>query len=158
MTPDPPAADRPRDAPEAEALARSSTMRATASADIGGRRNPRVDLHHRGRPEPRALIDLDPALARTRPPQDAPAPHGRGHHSPPRRQRLTSERTRDGLARARARAPEGVLGVSRLDGKEDEIRRVLELGVSKTAIAKLTRVARTALYSFITTRGLRPSP
>ena len=32
----------------------------------------------------------------------------------------------------------GSLGVSRLDGKEDEIRRFLELGVSKTAIAKLT--------------------
>ena len=33
----------------------------------------------------------------------------------------------------------------------------LELGVSKTAIAKLTGVSRTALYSFMTTRGLRPS-
>ena len=45
----------------------------------------------------------------------------------------------------------------RLDGKEDEIRRFLKLGVSKTAIAKLTGVSRTALYSFMTTRGLRPS-
>ena len=53
--------------------------------------------------------------------------------------------------------PKGSLGVSRLDGKEDEIRRFLELGVSKTAIAKLTGVSRTALYSFMTTRGLRPS-
>ena len=50
------------------------------------------------------------------------------------------------------------LGVSRLDGKEDEIRRFLELGVSKTAIAKITGVSRTALYSFMTTRGLRPTP
>ena len=33
----------------------------------------------------------------------------------------------------------------------------LELGVSKTAIAKITGVSRTALYSFMTTRGLRPS-
>ena len=71
---------------------------------------------------------------------------------------LISERTREGLARARASGrklgrPKGSLGVSRLDGKEDEIRRFLELGVSKTAIAKLTGVSRTALYSFMTTRN-----
>ncbi len=76
---------------------------------------------------------------------------------------LISERTREGLARARSSGrklgrPKGSLGVSRLDGKEDEIRRFLELGVSKTAIAKLTGVSRTALYSFMTSRGLRPSP
>ena len=35
---------------------------------------------------------------------------------------------------------------------------ILELGLSKTAIAKLTGVSRTALYSFMRTRGLRPSP
>ena len=34
------------------------------------------------------------------------------------------------------------MGVSRLDGKVDEIRRFLELGVSKTAIAKITGVSR----------------
>ena len=61
---------------------------------------------------------------------------------------LISERTREGLARARSSGrklgrPKGSLGVSRLDGKEDEIRRFLELGVSKTAIAKLTGVSRT---------------
>ena len=50
------------------------------------------------------------------------------------------------------------LGVSRLDGKQDDIRRFLELGVSKTAISKITGVSRTALYSFMSTRGLRPSP
>ena len=33
----------------------------------------------------------------------------------------------------------------------------LELGVSKTAIAKITGVFRTTLYSFMTTRRLRPS-
>ena len=65
---------------------------------------------------------------------------------------LISERTREGLAKARASGrklgrPKGSLGVSRLDGKEDEIRRFLELGVSKTAIAKLTGVSRTALYA-----------
>ena len=52
----------------------------------------------------------------------------------------------------------GALGVSRLDGKEDDIRRFLELGVSKTAIAKITGVSRTSLYSFMSTRGLKPSP
>ena len=39
------------------------------------------------------------------------------------------------------RRPKGSLSVSRLDGKEDDIRRrFLELGVSKTAIAKITGV------------------
>ncbi len=73
---------------------------------------------------------------------------------------LISERTREGLAKARASGrklgrPKGSLGVSRLStyGKEDDIRRFLELGVSKTAIAKLTGVSRTTLYSFMRTRG-----
>ena len=39
----------------------------------------------------------------------------------------------------------------------DQHRRFLELGVSKTAIAKITGVSRTTLYSFMSTRGLRPS-
>ena len=74
---------------------------------------------------------------------------------------LISERTREGLARARASGrklgrPKGSLGVSRLDGREDDIRRFLDLGVSKTAIAKLTGVSRTALYSFMKTRSLEP--
>ena len=55
-------------------------------------------------------------------------------------------------------SPKGSLGVSRLDGKEDEIRRFLGLGVSKTAIAKITGVSRTTLYSFLRTRGLKPNP
>ena len=76
---------------------------------------------------------------------------------------LISERTRQGLAQARSSGrklgrPKGSLGVSRLNGKEDDIRRFLELGVSKTAIAKLTGVSRTTLYSFMRTRGLKPSP
>ena len=74
---------------------------------------------------------------------------------------LISERTREGLAKARASGkklgrPKGSLGVSRLDGKEDEIRRFLKLGVSKSAIAKITGVSRPTLYHFIGTRGLNP--
>ena len=69
----------------------------------------------------------------------------------------------DALAKARASGrklgrPKGSLGVSRLNGKEDDIRRFLDLGFSKTASAKLTGVSRTALYSFMSTRGLKPSP
>ena len=76
---------------------------------------------------------------------------------------LISERTREGLAKARSSGrklgrPKGSLGVSRLDGKQDDIRRFLELGVSKTAIAKITGVSRTTLYSFMSTRGLGLSP
>ena len=59
-----------------------------------------------------------------------------------RRPSRISERTREGLAKARASGrklgrPKGSLGVSRLDGKEDEMRHFLDLGVSKTAIAKI---------------------
>ena len=69
----------------------------------------------------------------------------------------------DGLAKARFSGqklgrPKGSLGVSRLNGKEDDIRRFLELGVSKTAIATLMGVSRTALYSFLRTRRLKPNP
>ncbi len=74
---------------------------------------------------------------------------------------LISERTREGLARARASGktlgrPKGSLGVSRLDGKEDEIRHFINLGVSRTAIAKITGVSRSTLYNFMATRGLKP--
>ena len=76
---------------------------------------------------------------------------------------IAAERTCEGLAKARSSGrklgrPKGSLGVSRLNGKEDDIRSFLELGVSKTAIAKLTGVSRTTLYSFMSTRGLKPSP
>ena len=49
--------------------------------------------------------------------------------------------------------PKGSLGVSRLDGREDEIRHFLNLGVSKSSIAKITGVTRPTLYNFIATRG-----
>ena len=50
------------------------------------------------------------------------------------------------------------LGVSRLNGKEDDIRRFLKLGVSKTAITKITGVSRPTRYSSMSTRGLRTNP
>ena len=72
---------------------------------------------------------------------------------------LISERTREGLAKARASGkklgrPKGSLGVSRLDGKEQDIRHFLRLGVSKSAIAKITGVSRPTLYHFIDSRGI----
>ena len=63
-----------------------------------------------------------------------------------------------GIPAAALVLPKGSLSASRLDGKEDEIRHLLKLGVSKTAIAKITGVSRPALYSFMNTRGLRLSP
>ena len=72
---------------------------------------------------------------------------------------LISERTREGLAKARASGktlgcPKGSLGVSRLDGKEDEIRQFIELGVSESTIATITGVSRQTLNHFIRTRGI----
>ena len=74
---------------------------------------------------------------------------------------LISERTREGLARARSTGkklgrPKGSLGVSRLDGKEDEIRRFLRLGVSKSAIAKDHRGVQADALSLH--RHARPQP
>ena len=61
---------------------------------------------------------------------------------------LISERTKEGLAAAEAQGkmlsrPKGKQGKSKLDGKEQDIRRFLELGVSKTAIVKVTGVSPT---------------
>ena len=75
---------------------------------------------------------------------------------------LISERTREGLARAKATGkklgrPKGALGTSRLDGREDEIRKLLDLGVSKSAVAKITGVSRPTLYNFLKTRRVGAS-
>lgn len=74
---------------------------------------------------------------------------------------LISMRTKEGLAAARASGkhlgrPQGRLGKSKLDGKEEEIRRLLALQVSKASIAKITGVDRSTLYNFIQTRHLVP--
>jgi len=72
---------------------------------------------------------------------------------------LISQRTKEGLAAARAKGrllgrPKGALGKSKLDGKEEEIRILLEKTVSKASIAKIVGVSRTALHHFIRTRTL----
>jgi DNA invertase Pin-like site-specific DNA recombinase len=72
---------------------------------------------------------------------------------------LISMRTKEGLAAARASGkklgrPKGKLGKSRLDGREEEIKRFLALGVSKSSIAKITGVDRSTLYNFIRSRKL----
>jgi DNA invertase Pin-like site-specific DNA recombinase len=72
---------------------------------------------------------------------------------------LISERTKEGLASARAAGRllgrrKGSLGRSKLDGKEGEIRLLLEKGVSKASIAKIVDVSSTNLRHFIRTRKL----
>lgn len=72
---------------------------------------------------------------------------------------LISERTKEGLAVARAKGkaigrPKGTFGKSKLDGKEGEIRLLLEKEVGITSIAKIMGVSRTALRHFIRTRSL----
>ena len=67
---------------------------------------------------------------------------------------LISERTKEGLAAAKAKGkrlgrPKGALGTSRLDGKEQDIRALLGKDVSKASIAKILDVSRSALYHFI---------
>ena len=74
---------------------------------------------------------------------------------------LISERTKEGLAAARAKGrllgrPKGALGKSKLDGKEEEIRILLQKQVSKASIAKIVGVSRTALHHFIHSRKLDP--
>jgi DNA invertase Pin-like site-specific DNA recombinase len=74
---------------------------------------------------------------------------------------LISERTKEGLAAARARGrllgrPKGSLGASKLDGKEGEIRKLLEKDVSKRSLAKIMDVSTTNLRHFIRTRELAP--
>ena len=72
---------------------------------------------------------------------------------------LISMRTKEGLAAARASGkrlgrPKGKLGQSKLNGKEDEIQRLLTLKVSKASIAKITGVDRSTLYHFMRSRNL----
>jgi DNA invertase Pin-like site-specific DNA recombinase len=74
---------------------------------------------------------------------------------------LIAERTKEGLAAARAKGkrlgrPKGALGKSRLDGKEQEIRLLLQKRVSKTSLARIMDVSPTTLHHFVQTRNLQP--
>ena len=71
---------------------------------------------------------------------------------------LISERTKAGLATARARGkllgrPPGTFR-SRLDARRAEIEYLLSLKVSKASIAKIMGCSRTALVSFLKRRGM----
>ena len=75
------------------------------------------------------------------------------HRSLQARRLRTSPHT--GLTLAPYRAFLHESGSYPLDGREDEIRHFLNLGVSKSSIAKITGVTRPTLYNFIATRGLK---
>lgn len=71
---------------------------------------------------------------------------------------LISERTKAGLARARAEGkllgrPKG-LGKSMLDGKEEGIRELLRKGVSVASIAKIYECSWPCVNHFIKTRNI----
>jgi DNA invertase Pin-like site-specific DNA recombinase len=73
---------------------------------------------------------------------------------------LISERTKEGLARARAEGkllgrPKGTKGKSKLDGTEKGIKEYLAKGVTRANIAKIYGVSFPALQNFIVSRGLR---
>lgn len=77
--------------------------------------------------------------------------------------KLVSIHTREGLAAARDKGkklgrPKGSLSRSKLDGRTEEIRRLLALGVSKGSIAKIMGVGRTTVVHFIKSRGLVQDP
>jgi DNA invertase Pin-like site-specific DNA recombinase len=72
---------------------------------------------------------------------------------------LIAERTKAGLAAARAQGrlpgrPKGVLGTSKLTGREAEIQHLLTKTVSKASIAKILGVSRSTLHHFIQSRRL----
>ena len=72
---------------------------------------------------------------------------------------LISERTREGLAAAKAKGnlpgrPKGSHGQSKLDGKEPEISILLGKQVSKASIAKIMDVSHSTLLHFIRSRTL----
>ena len=73
---------------------------------------------------------------------------------------LISERTKEGLSRARAEGkllgrPKGTIGKSKLDGKEKEIKEYLSKGVNRANLARLYGVSFPTLENFVRTRGLR---
>ena len=76
---------------------------------------------------------------------------------------LISERTRDALARKRAEGiqlgrPKGALGKhTKLSGKEEVIKTLLDLGNSYASIARALKVDRSTLVRFCDARGIKRS-
>jgi DNA invertase Pin-like site-specific DNA recombinase len=75
---------------------------------------------------------------------------------------LIAERTKEGLAAAKARGqrlgrPQGALSTLKLDGKAGDIRSLLQKHVSKASIARIMDVSPTTLHHFIRTRKLQPT-
>ncbi|MGA1871464.1 MAG: recombinase family protein [bacterium] len=73
---------------------------------------------------------------------------------------LVSERTKEGLIRARAEGkllgrPKGSIGKSKLDGKEKEIKDYLRKGVNKQNIGKIYGVSWPTINNFIMSRELK---
>lgn len=72
---------------------------------------------------------------------------------------LISSRTKEALAVIRRSGvklgrPAGKIGASKLDGHEEEIKRLLAASVSKAAIARTLKTARFNLYYFMKSRGI----
>jgi DNA invertase Pin-like site-specific DNA recombinase len=75
---------------------------------------------------------------------------------------LNSLRTKEALAALKREGkrlgrPKGIVGKSRLDGKELEISKLVGLKVSKTSIARIMEVDRSTLLNFMHSRKLMPS-
>mgnify|MGYP002610090156 CR=1 FL=1 len=73
--------------------------------------------------------------------------------------KLISQRTKEALARRKADGiklgrPKGP-GKRRLDGKEQQIRTLIEQGFSKRQIAKLYEIHESTLYEFIVARNMQ---
>jgi DNA invertase Pin-like site-specific DNA recombinase len=73
---------------------------------------------------------------------------------------LISERTKEGLARARFEGkllgrPKGTIGKSKLDGKEKEIKDYLAKKVNRANIARIFGVSFPTIENFIRTRNLK---
>jgi len=72
---------------------------------------------------------------------------------------LISGRTREALSRRKAEGkplgrPRGSLSKSKLDGREGQIAELLGYGVARSAISRMMGVSRTALSSYIKSRGI----
>ena len=72
---------------------------------------------------------------------------------------LISQRTTAALKVAKEKGvllgrPKGSLSVSKLDGKEEEIKMLLDKQVSRTSIARIFGISRTGLFSFIESRKI----